>query len=202
MTTSNAVGELIAAREPEPCGQHAGDRVRLSIQDDRLPDHARIGVEAGSPQRVGDRSDVRRALRIVARGQRPADCRLDAKHVEERAARVHDRDGDGIARARQIHGAEPELRERLERRGVRAPVLEVPLVHLEGGGAVEDLAPDLANRDQPSGFVERQRPEQRRIDDGKHGGRRADGQGERQDDGGGVGAIAPDAAEGITKVEE
>jgi hypothetical protein len=81
------------------------------------------------------------------------------------------------------------------------PVLEVPLVHVHPAAAAGDLLPPLAQRDQPMRFGVVERLEQDAVDNREHGGRGADGQGQSQNDGEGVAAVAPEAADRVAKVE-
>ena len=51
------------------------------------------------------------------------------------------------------------------------------------------------------GVAVRERFQQHAVHDGKHGGRRADRQREREDDGDGIGPIVPQATKGVSNIE-
>ena len=77
----------------------------------------------------------------------------------------------------------------------------MPFVDVEGRIPVLEFAPDFTQRHQPIRLVIRQWLEQDAIDDREDRRGCANGQCQREDDSGGVAAVATDAAECVAKVE-
>src|SRR5690606_15084472 len=77
-----------------------------------------------------------------------------------------------------------------------------PLIDMKGRSALRHLVPDLLERDEPAGLGIRERFEQDAVDDREGGGRGADRDGEREDDGQRKAAVTPQRAYGVAQIEE
>ena len=88
--------------EVEGGGQHADDRGRQPVEDDRPPGHTRVAAVALLPQVMADQDHARavrpRRLR-VRRGEAASQGRRDAQHAEEVVGHRHAADPLGAARA-------------------------------------------------------------------------------------------------------
>ena len=73
---------VIRAIEGTVFRQHADDRIRLVVELDRPSDQRRIGSKARHPNPVTEHDDMVPSRLILAGGERPADRRLSAQHVE------------------------------------------------------------------------------------------------------------------------
>ena len=80
------------------------------VEADLAADDARIGVEAGAPERLAHHDHVG-ALGLVVCGERPAGNRRDAKHVEDPGGDPLPRDRLGVAVGAGHHHAADARRE-------------------------------------------------------------------------------------------
>jgi hypothetical protein len=71
------------ARQPKARTEHADDRPRPSVDDDRPSDDLRIGSEPLPPAGVGDDGDLRPLAWLVGRQQRSSECRAHLQHLEQ-----------------------------------------------------------------------------------------------------------------------
>ena len=88
-------------REPERRRHDADHAIRLAVDDDRAPDHCRVAAETPDPQSVGEHDDAHVAGHVVF-GDRPANERSSAKHVEQRAGHLQRRHALGAPLSGQV----------------------------------------------------------------------------------------------------
>ena len=93
----------LASDPGESRGQHAHHGVRLPVDGERAPDHARIGPETGPPQAVAEERHPMRAPALVIERECAAERRSDSEDAEHLR-----RSDDGayalrLLRARDVH---------------------------------------------------------------------------------------------------
>jgi hypothetical protein len=160
---------------PEEVARHHGDHEpRTAVQRDRPADDRRIAAEPARPQPVAEHDGGRIRAAAV---KRVAEERTRAEHVEERGRHAGSLDrlglagaGERVADVRQRGGA-------LEARRLAAEVEHPARPHRVG----RTLGRPVPQEHEPAGVGERQRPQERRIDDAEDGRVGADAQRERED---------------------
>ena len=107
-------------REVEIGRHHGDDLIRLGLELNRAPEDSRIGVELGSPQRIAQEGDFRRAVAVAVGQNCPSKLRLNSEHREKTRRGIHRVDVLRISRTAQAAHRE--------------------IVEVIGSGLAEDLA--------------------------------------------------------------
>ena len=179
-------------------GGDPDDGERAAVHAHRAADDRRIAGEMPPPEIVAEHHDRRIAGRAPFRRRDHASDRgEDAEQREVVAGDRLDRDLLGAAarieRCTQRHAAE-EIDERVV---VRAVVLQIakrePVRQL-------DVVIERRDRHELVRAAHRQRPEQKRVEDGEQARGRADAEGEREDRGEREGRRPPQRADGVGRI--
>ena len=161
----------------------AHDRARNVVHDHLSADGVRVAVKVLLPDAVRQHDDSIRARPVLARRERSPERRADAHDVEEvrrdpRSARA---DG-GLAWLGSAKDSVVEAPRRHTIEGARVALVEhdagVRLVHRRGAG----VADGMPEAHEAVRFREGQRLEQDAVHEAEHGRRRADAEGEHEDD--------------------
>lgn len=169
---------------------------------ERLANHSRISAVPASPERIADHRHTITAGDFVLRRKCAATRRLRAQDLEQ--AR-----GDHLASQRHgllsgiVHGEALALKRReiLERRLLRAPVVEVRRGHITAAQAFAGRV-GLLDDHQPIGLIERHASKRNRVDDRIDGRRRANAKHQDDERNGGERGRGPQRADGEPQVRE
>ena len=151
-------------------GYDADDRVRLPVQRERATDDIRRRAEMGPPESIAENHDTRPSGGILLR----------EKHAPQRGSGAHDlekvrshrsrKEGFRFAAFCQRELPEPVDGHALEQLRVALPVVKVGRRNGEPRHTGECvLRGCMEQPDESAGFLERQRPQQHRIDDAEDG---------------------------------
>ncbi len=169
----------VSQRQGKLCRQHAHDDERLSVDSHGASDGVGVAAEPVPPEAVTEDRHVRRIGAVVALLEEAARRRRGSQDLERvgRHARPLEPFGGAVAReACAPIGVRREARQR-----ARAASVVQKLRQRER--CVRVVGPHRGDPDQPFGRGERQRPDEHGVHDRENGGRRPDGERERQDDG-------------------
>ena len=143
------------------CRHHADHGVRLAVERDRLPDDARVGGEATTPESLAEQHDRRSAGLVLRRRERPSEKRL---HSEDRKVTRRYTSADQTFRLR-LAGEREHLdqpgRDLLERPRARAHVEEVRIRN----GVLARFRRRAVNGNQAVGLGVGERIQQCGVDD-------------------------------------
>ena len=178
--------DLLVHRELEARGHHADDGGGLRVDAQRAADDVRVALEAVLPDLVAEDRHARRAGRVVALHEGPAQQRFHAGDVE----RVGRDEGAVVAlgpalAAADVDGAVVEGGEDLEGLLRVAPLGEVLLEDVPAVVVVRLGRVEHGDRGNPVGVGERQPPQERPLDDAEHRRRQPDAEREGEDGDGG-----------------
>ena len=174
-----AIQSRASAGKRNEAGQHTHDRVRLPVEQDRLPEEVEPAAPALAPQRLGQKHRARRAGAVVLGSERTARQRRDAQQREQLARRGGGLDAHGVGSGRGERQVEAAIGgEGLE--GLRGAPLEVQEVGIRGPMAVEARARLHApHREKPVGLREPEGAQERVVDHAEEGRVGADAEGQR-----------------------
>ena len=114
--------EPLCERKRERRGNDAHHLVGLAVDDDRLADDRRVGVEARAPQRLVEDHDTGVAGPLLLRPKRATEDRLDAEQREEVVPDVDDANGRRLAAGGHLGAAVAHQRDVVERRALQRPM--------------------------------------------------------------------------------
>jgi hypothetical protein len=191
----------LGRRGAEPGRQHSDHREGLAVQRHRPPDGSPIAAQAALPEAVADDRDRRRVRAVVLGMHRAAQSRLNTKHVED--LRRDEGRGEAFRLAQPRQGRLPAVE---DRESVEAAALCLPVEKVQVGGAarvarVLALA-HFAERDDPIGVREGERPQQHRVHEREDRGVRADSEREHRDGDRREGGTAPEHPSGVAQILE
>ena len=155
--------------------QHADDLVRLAVEQDRAPDHARVTAKSTLPETVAEHHGEPTAGPIFFRREGAAVDRGGAKEAEEINADVGRRDLFGIRIACDVDHAEAIGRDILKSTCLTPPDIELR----RRRGPTGALGRDVEKHHQPLGIRIRQRLQDDGVEDRKNRRVRADPEGQR-----------------------
>ena len=176
----------------------ADDGERHAVETDIGADDGGVAVEPRLPQGFAEHGHVGAAAVVVGH-ERPAGNRLDAEGVEEPGCDPLAGDVLGETVGAGHHHA-ADARD-VARDDVEGAVAIAPVGHVQGRhGTARGRRAALGEHHQPIRVAERQRTEQRRVDEREDRAVRADAQGERQDRDGREAGLPAKGAGGIAEV--
>jgi hypothetical protein len=149
-----------------------------AVQRERSPDDVHRTAKPPLPVGIADDRDRAfgtAAAPVVLRREPAAQDRLNAEHVEKRAADPHTLDQLRLTRTRQVETLDGKGSQPSEPAAVLAELLP------DGVGPGVELVLARLQYPEPLRIVNRERSEQQAVDDREHRGVRADAQGEGND---------------------
>jgi hypothetical protein len=189
-----AVGGVRGARERRPDVdlaerpdldrgiEDADHLVRLAVEAQRAADDRGIGAEVPRPEAVAQEDDGRGSRAVVRGLDNAAQPREDAPRAEEARRRPQVMYVQGLARPREVAGGAREGGEVVERARLLAPLEEVAV-----GDALPIARPLRVGGEHehhPRGVGHGERPQHEEVDEAEDDRVDADGEAERQHDGG------------------